>query len=152
MPKIVWLKSILSHSVKTFMRWITILSHSAENFEKWITILCHSIENFVGHPPCIPNFLNFANFSDQSYFVRIFWLLVFYFVGTNILKHEETLEYLEVLRGVLKLLIQDACNYLTSMAISILGILDFGFFGLGYFGFGYFVLPPNYINLYSMLS
>ena len=53
----------------------------------------------------------------------------------------------------MKHLVQDAVNYLISMAISILGMLglwvfwawvfwDFGCFGLGYFGFGYFVLPP----------
>ena len=51
------------------------------------------------------------------------------------------------IRGVLKLLVQDAVNYLISMTISILGILglwvfwawvfwDFGYSGFGYFGFG----------------
>ena len=75
-------------SAENFGRWIAILSHSAENFERWITILSHSVENFVGYPPCIPKFLNFAKFSDQGNFGRIFWLVVFYFVGTNILKHE----------------------------------------------------------------
>ena len=44
----------------------------------------------------------------------------------------------------MKLLIQDAVNYLISMVISILGILglwvfwDVGYFGLGYFGLGFF--------------
>ena len=49
--------------------------------------------------------------------------MVQYFVGINILKHEQTLEYLEVIRGVLKLVVQDTVNYFISMAISILGIL-----------------------------
>ena len=51
------------------------------------------------------------------------------------------LEYLQVIRGVLKLLVQDAVNYLISMAISILGILGLWVFW-HFVGFGYFVLPP----------
>ena len=56
--------------------------------------------------------------------------MVLYFVSTNLLKHQGT----QIIRGVLKLLVQDAVNCLISMALSILGILALVISGLGILG------------------
>ena len=71
--------------------------------------------------------------------------------------NEWTLKYLEVIKGVLKLLVQNAVHYSISSAISILGILGLGILalvilGLSILGLWYFALPPTMISKFTRSS
>ena len=69
---------------------------------------------FCGVPPCIPNLLVFVAFFLFKVIFCDYFDLWYFFVSTTILKHQQTW----IITGVLKLLVQDAVNYLISMAIS----------------------------------
>ena len=67
---------------------------------------------------------------------------------------DKTLEYLEVIRSVLKLLVQDALNSLISMAVSVSSSVfwDFGCFGCRYFGIGHFGLGYFGLGFFGTLG
>ena len=48
-----------------------------------------TVPKFLWGTPCVyPTFWNSRQFSVQRNFLWIFWLVVFYFVSTNLLKHQ----------------------------------------------------------------
>ena len=103
---------------RKFVRWITVLSYSAKNLRGELQFcravskilrqnhnlvwhcwkLCEVNYNFIsqcrkfcGVPPVYTQLFELRGcFSVQRNFLWIFWLVVFYFVSTNILKHQLT--------------------------------------------------------------